>query len=91
MITAAQAKEQTMERITMIAKEFITNEVSQAVQKAIDFGRFSCTVNVKGLVNPSATGAEIVTQLQALGFEAEHINCALDKDGYIDIKWEDLR
>ena len=46
MITAAQAKEQTMERITMVAKEFITNEVSQAVQKAIDFGRFSCTVNL---------------------------------------------
>ena len=91
MITAAQAKEQTMERISMAAKEFITNEVSQEVQKAIDFGRFSCTVNLKEVHNPSVVGAEIVKQLQALGFEAEHISCALDHDGYIDIEWEDLK
>ena len=89
MITAAQAKEQTMERITMVAKEFITNEVSQAVQKAIDFGRFSCTVNLKGVPNPTVVGAEVVNQLQDLGFIAEHISCALDHDGYIDIKWRD--
>ena len=91
MITAEQAKEQTMERITQVAKEFITNEVSQAVQQAIDFGRFYCTVNLKGVHNPSVVGAEVVNQLQALGFEAEHISCALDHDGYIDIKWEDLK
>ena len=91
MITAAQAKEQTMERITVVAKEFITNEVSQAVQKAIDFGRFSCTVNLKGVHNPTVVGAEVVSQLQDLGFIAEHISCQLDHDGYIDIKWEDKR
>ena len=91
MITAAQAKEKTMERITMIAKEVITNEVSQEVQKAIDMGRFFCTVSLKGINNPSVVGADIVSQLQALGFEAEHISCALDHDGYIDIKWEDLK
>ena len=89
MITAVQAKEQTMERITKVAKEFITNEVSQAVQKAIGFGRFHCTVNLKGLTNPKATGAEIVSQLQDLGFVAEHTSCALDTEGYIDIKWGD--
>jgi response regulator RpfG family c-di-GMP phosphodiesterase len=89
MITAAQAKEQTMERITMTAKEVITNEASQEIQKAINVGRFRCTVNLKGVRSPKATGAEIVSQLKALGFEAEHITCVPDPEGYIDIKWED--
>ena len=89
MITAAQAKEQTKERITQIAKEFIINEVEGAIQTAISFGRFHCTVNLKGLTNPKATGVEIVSQLQDLGFVAEHVSCAIDAEGYIDIKWED--
>ena len=91
MITAAQAKEKTMERIAQVAREFITNEVDTAVDKAISFGRFNCTVNLKGIVNPKATGAEVVNQLQALGFETQHISSALDSEGYIDIKWENLR
>lgn len=88
MMTAAQAKEKTKERITQVAKEFITNCVDTIVDEAISFGRFRCTVNLKGLTNPKAIGAEIVSQLQDLGFEAEHISCALDTEGYIDIKWE---
>lgn len=87
MISAAQAKEQTKERITQVAKEFITNEVESAIQKAISWGNFHCTVNLKGLCSPTATGAEIVSQLQDLGFVAEHVNCTLDQEGYIDIKW----
>ena len=89
MITAAQAKEQTKERITQIAKEFIINEVEGAIQTAISFGRFHCTVNLKGLTNPNATGVEIVSQLLDLGFVAEHVSCATDTEDYIDIKWED--
>ena len=89
MISAAQAKEKTKERITQVAKEFITNEVERAVDTAIGFGRFSCTVTLKGVTSPKVTGAEIVSQLQALGFVAKHINCAIDTEGYIDIKWED--
>ena len=89
MTTAAQAREQTKERITQIAKEFIINDVEGAIQKAISFGRFHCTVNLKGLVNPKAAGAEIVSQLQDLGFEAVHTSCAIDTEGYIDIKWEE--
>ena len=84
MITAAQAKEKTKERITQVAKEFITNEVCTAIENAISYGRFSCTVNLKGLVSPKATGAEIVSQLQDLGYVAA---CAIDPEGYIDIKW----
>ena len=86
MITAAQAKEKTKERIIQVAKEFITNEVERAVDEAIGFGQFSCTVNLKGVSSLKVTGAEIVSQLQALGFEAKY---AFDHGGYIDIKWED--
>lgn len=89
MITAAQAKEKTKERITQVAKEFIINCAEPAVDEAISFGRFSCTVNLKGVPSPKVTGAEIVSQLQALGFKAEHISCSLDPEGYIDIEWED--
>ena len=71
----------------MVAKEVITNDVSQEVQKAIDMGRFFCSVTLKGINNPTVVGAEVVNQLQALGFKAEHISCALDHEGYIDIKW----
>ena len=88
MITAAQAKEKTKEIITQVAKEFITNCVDIAVDTAISFGRFHCTVNLKGVPSPKVTGAEIVSQLRDLGFAAEHINCAIDTEGYIDIKWE---
>ena len=91
MITAAQAKEKTKERITQVAKEFIINVVEMTVDEAISMGRFRCTVTLKGVPSPKVTGAEVVSQLQALGFEAEHISCALDHEGYIDIKWEDLR
>ena len=89
MITATQAKEKTKERITQVAKEFIINVVEMTVDEAISMGRFRCTVNLKGVPSPKVTGAEIVSQLQTLGFKAEHISCALDTEGYIDIKWED--
>ena len=89
MITAAQAKEKTKERITQVAKEFIINVVEMVVDEAISSGRFHCTVTLKGVPSPNVTGAEIVNQLQDLGFIAEYISCALDYEGYIDIKWED--
>ena len=92
MITAAQAKEKTKERITQVAKEFIINEVDTAVETAISFGRFSCTVNLKGLVSQKVTGVEIASQLQELGFDAEYVSNPFDSEGsegYIDIKWED--
>lgn len=89
MITATQAKEKTKERITQVAKEFIINVVEMTVDEAISMGRFYCTVTLKGVPSPKVTGAEVVSQLQDLGFVAEHISCALDTEGYIDIKWED--
>ena len=89
MMTAAQAKEKTKERIIQAAKEFIINVVEMTVDEAISMGRFYCTVNLKGVPSPKVTGAEIVRQLQDLGFAAEHISCPLDPEGYINIEWED--
>ena len=89
MISAAQAKEKTKERITQVAKEFIINVVEMTVDEAISMGRFHCPVALKGVPSPKVTGAEVVSQLQDLGFVAEHISCALDTEGYIDIKWGD--
>ena len=87
MITAEQAKEQTKERIRTLAKEFIINEVERAIYEASSMGRFNCTVNLKGVPSPKVTGAEVVSQLQDLGYVAVHTNCAMDPQGYIDIKW----
>ncbi len=89
MISAAQAKEKTKERITQVAKEFITNCADAAISEAISMGRFHCTVTLKGVPSPKVTGAEIVNQLRDLGFTAEHISCPLDPEEYIDIEWED--
>ena len=91
MMTAAQAKEKTKEKITQVAEEFIINVIERKHNEAISMGRFECSVTLKGVPSPKATGAEIVRQLQDLGYIAEHMSCALDHDGYIDIKWEDLK
>ena len=88
-MTAEQAKEKTKERITQVAKEFIINSVEPAVDEAISFGRFSCTVNLKGVPSPTVTGGEVVSQLQDLGFVVTHTHCSMDLEGYIDIKWGD--
>lgn len=80
MITAAQAKEKTKERITQVAKEFITNEVEMAVDAAIGFGQFSCTVNHTHTIPFQKAVAEL---LEKEGFTV------ITEEGYYDIDWED--
>ena len=90
MITAAQAKVKTQERLKRIAEEFILNNVGMVLQEAIDAGKFHCKVAFEG-PSPEHTGAEVVKLLEAQGYEAEHAYY----DGpngfanYICIKWED--
>ncbi len=91
MITAAQAKEQTIERLDTAAKEFITNIAEVAIQDAIDEGRFSATTTLDGIrIESEALGTAVVDVLQHNGFEADHIyNKNLGgEDNYILIKWE---
>lgn len=79
MITAAQAKEKTKERIIQVAKEFIINEVERAVNEAIGFGQFSCTVKHAHTVPFQDAVAEL---LEKEGF------AVITEDGYYDIDWE---
>lgn len=92
MITAIQAKEKTQERITQIAKEFITNEVSKAIDEAIKGGYFFATISFEGVVNPIKTGPEVVKLLKQDGYEVEHVyskDSGRILDNYITIEWED--
>ena len=79
MMTAVQAKEKTKERITQVAKEFITNEVERAVDAAIGFGQFSCTVNHTHNVPFQEAVIEL---LEKEGFTV------IAEEGYYDIDWE---
>lgn len=82
MISAAQAKEKTKERITQIAKEFIINDVEMAVDEAIGFGQFSCTVRHAHTIPFQEAVAEL---LEKEGFTV------IPGEGYYDISWEDLK
>ena len=94
MITAAQAKEKTKERIRTLAREFILNFVGMPIQNAINKGRFFTKVVLEGKdiseVDKKVLGEEVVTILSESGFKAEHVftegPCA---ENYISIKWED--
>ena len=82
MMTAVQAKEKTKERITKVAKEFIINDVERAVDEAIGFGQFSCTVKHAHTIPFQAAVAEL---LEKEGFTV------IAGEGYYDIEWEDPR
>ena len=80
MMTATQAKEKTKERITQVAKEFITNDVERAVDEAIGFGQFSCTVKHTHAIPLQEAVAEL---LEKEGFTV------ITEERYYDICWED--
>lgn len=82
MLTAAQAREKTKERITQAAKEFLINEVEKAVDKAIGFGQFSCIVKHTHTVPFQEAVVEL---LEKEGFNV------IAEEGYYDIDWEDCR
>ena len=91
MMTAAQARQATLEKINQIAKEFIINNVGQAVYEATIEGEFHTKVPFDGVPNLKQTGAEVVKLLQEQGYEAEHsyYDGPNGYANYICIKWED--
>lgn len=94
MITAAQAKEQTKERIRTLAQEFVTNFVGMPIQNAINKGRFFTKVALAGKdvseVDTKVLGEEVVKILSESGFKAEHVFTEGPRaENYIRIKWED--
>lgn len=90
MISAKEARLETQSRLIQMAKEFIINCAGEAVQEAIEVGRFFATPSFVGVPNPEKTGVEVVKLLQEQGYEAKHVfndgpnGC----DNYILIRWE---
>lgn len=89
MITAAQAKQATMEKITQIAKEFILNQAEPVIDEFTKEGKFFAKVSFDGIYNSEVTGQEVVKLLEERGFEAEHVlyDGPNGYDNYILIKW----
>ena len=91
MITANEARIATIDRLAVMAKEFIINNVGMPIQDAINNGHFHTTVSFEGVPNPVRTGEEVVRQLKEQGYEAEHVyyDGPNGYDNYILIKWGD--
>lgn len=90
-MTAKEARAATQNRLIVIAKEFIMNNVGMPIQKAIDKGSFHTTVSFEGVPNPEKTGEEVVRQLKEQGYKAEHVyyDGPNGYDNYILINWGD--
>ena len=94
MMTAAQAREKTKERLRVLAEEFILNYAGLPIQNAIDNGRFFTKVPFDGKscsdANTEVLGEKVVELLEEKGFEAEHVyyDGPNGYDNYILIKWE---
>lgn len=88
MITAAQAREKTKEKLQQLAKEYILNIVEPAIEEATRFGRFIAVTEYEGTKH---SGAEVVGILEERGFYAEHFlyDGPNGYDNHITIKWED--
>lgn len=88
MITAAQAKEKTREKLQQLAKEYILNTVEPAIDEATKLGRFVAVTKYDGTKN---SGAEVVKLLEERGFYADHFiyDGPNGYDNQITVKWED--
>lgn len=91
MMTAKEARAATNDRLVVMAKEFIINNVGLPIQDAINNGHFHTTVSFEGVSNLEKTGVEVVRQLTEQGYEAEHVyyDGPNGYDNYILIKWGD--
>lgn len=91
MMTANEARVATIDRLAVMAKEFIINNVGMPIREAINNGRFHATVSFEGVPNPVKTGEEVIRQLGEQGYEAEHVyyDGPNGYDNYILIKWGD--
>jgi sorbitol-specific phosphotransferase system component IIA len=91
MMTATEARIATIDRLAVMAQEFIINNVGMSVREAANNGRFHTTVSFEGVPSPEKTGEEVVRQLKEKGYEAEHVyyDGPNGYDNYILIKWGD--
>ena len=93
MRTAQEARAATIVQIDNIAREFVVNEVSNAIEKQINQGCYSLRMPLRGVRGrmENYTSA-IVSVLKEKGYTAEvydKSNDRHDDDVYINISWEE--
>lgn len=91
MMSAKDAKTMTERQLDIIAKEFITNNVSKAIHKAIDAGDFSVSIDVMTVKHGSKLAPRIVKMLtDDWGYVADYkVVDAYRCEERIDISWEE--
>lgn len=88
MINAAEARELTLERTAITAKEFVEKNVAPAIESAARAGRFFDTITFE---DSEFMASEVIKVLEAEGFEAEHVyyDGPNGYSNYILVKWGD--
>ena len=93
MRTAEEARAATLEHVERIAREFVLNEVSNAIEKQINQGRYSLRMPLRGMWGQMENYASaIVSVLKEKGYTAEvcdKSNDRHDDEVYINISWEE--
>lgn len=91
MRTAQEARAATIVQIDNIAREFVVNEVSNAIEKQINQGSYSLRMPLRGVRgNMENYASAIVNVLKEKGYTAEVCDKSNDRheDGvYINISW----
>ena len=93
MKTAQEARAATLEQVKRIAGEFVINEVSNAIEKQINQGKYSLRMPLRGMWGQMENYASaIVSVLKEKGYTAEvcdKSNDRHDDEVYINISWEE--
>ena len=93
MKTAQEARAATLEQVERIASEFLINEVSTAIEKKINEGRYTLRMPLRGpwgsMENYAPT---IIKFLKEKGYKADQCSKSNDRhddEVYINISWEE--
>ena len=93
MKTAQEARAATLKHVERIASEFVLNEVSTAIEKQINQGKYSLRMPLRGMWGQMENYASaIVSVLTEKGYKAELCDKSNDRHNdevYINISWEE--
>lgn len=80
-MTAAQAKEKSLNAITKTAKEYIINNIESKIEETTRYGVFHCTINHP--YHSKQLRTKIADLLKTQGFTVKIA------DNFYDISWEE--
>lgn len=93
MRTAYEARAATLEQVERIAREFVVNEVSNAIEKKIKEGKYSLKMPLRGVRGRMEDySSAIIKVLKEKGYEVDlcdKSNDRHDDEVYINISWEE--